>query len=75
MVGDRLDNDILPAGKLGLMTAHIVLEDNFGAPDPDISQIDPDLQVSSLWELSQNLVPSTSPACAERVSGKDDSSS
>ncbi len=75
MVGDRLDNDILPAGKLGLMTAHIVLEDKFGAPDPDIGQIDPDLQVSSLWELSQNLVPSTSSACAERASEKDDSSS
>jgi len=72
MVGDRLDNDILPARKLGMMTAQVLLKDNFGATDPACGRVDPDFQVGSLWELAQILVPSSSLASKEGVSkGKD----
>jgi FMN phosphatase YigB (HAD superfamily) len=57
MVGDRLDNDILPAQKLGLATAQILLENTFGAPPAHILDVRPDFRVSSLWELAQKLVP------------------
>ncbi len=57
MVGDRLDNDILPAQKLGLATAQVLLENNFGAPAPGLDGVEPDLQVCSLWELAEKLIP------------------
>jgi HAD superfamily hydrolase (TIGR01549 family) len=57
MVGDRLDNDILPAKKLGLATAQVMLENNFGASPPGLNRVEPDLKVGSLWELTQKLVP------------------
>jgi len=68
MVGDRLDNDILPAQKLGMMTAHVKLEHNFGATNPAFDQIDPDFQVLSLRELAQILVPASSSAGKEGIS-------
>jgi HAD superfamily hydrolase (TIGR01549 family) len=57
MVGDRLDNDILPAQKLGLGTALVMLENNFGAPPRHVREVEPDIQVHSLWELAQELAP------------------
>lgn len=75
MVGDRLDNDILPARKLGMMTAQVMLENNFGSADPASDQIDPDFQVGSLWELAQILVPSGSSGNKEGVFRRGTSSS
>jgi HAD superfamily hydrolase (TIGR01549 family) len=71
MVGDRLDNDILPARKLGMMTAHIKLKHNFGPANPVFDQIDPDFQASSLWELAQMLVSGNSAAIQEGTSQED----
>jgi HAD superfamily hydrolase (TIGR01549 family) len=68
MVGDRLDNDILPARKLGMMTAHIKLKHNFGAANPSFDQIDPDFQANSLRELAQILVSRDSSTIREEIS-------
>jgi len=57
MVGDRMDNDIQPAQKLGLKTAHVLLESNFGSVSPGLNRVVPDLEVSSLRELAQTLQP------------------
>jgi HAD superfamily hydrolase (TIGR01549 family) len=57
MVGDRLDNDVLPARQLGLATALVELKHNFGAPPVHARGIDPDIRVESLWELAQQLLP------------------
>jgi HAD superfamily hydrolase (TIGR01549 family) len=71
MVGDRLDNDILPARNLGLMTAHVKLEHNFGATNPALDRIDPDYEVSSLQELAQLLMATSSSARREGVFKED----
>ncbi|KPL18563.1 MAG: hypothetical protein AMJ92_07290 [candidate division Zixibacteria bacterium SM23_81] len=65
MVGDRLDNDILPAQSLGLMTAHVKLEHNFGATSSALNGIDPDYEVDSLQELAQLLMTTSSSARTE----------
>ena len=56
MVGDRLDNDIFPAQRLGLSTALITLKNNFGAPPAHVRGIEPDIRVASLTELTEKLV-------------------
>jgi HAD superfamily hydrolase (TIGR01549 family) len=57
MVGDRLDNDILPAQRLGLNTALITLKNTFGAPPTHVRSIAPDIRAASLLELAEKLVP------------------
>ena len=56
MVGDRLDNDILPAQKLGLHTALIKLKSNFGNAPAHVRDIRPDIQAASLAELAERIV-------------------
>ncbi len=55
MVGDRLDNDIFPAQRLGLNTALITLKNNFGAPPAHVRGIEPDIRAASLPELTEKL--------------------
>jgi putative hydrolase of the HAD superfamily len=52
MVGDRLDNDILPAQRLGLRTALITLKNQFGNAPLHVKGIRPDMQAGSLAELA-----------------------
>ena len=54
MVGDRLDNDILPAAKLGMKTVW-VRQGPFAGGNPEALGITPDLTVDSLEELSEKL--------------------
>lgn len=54
MVGDRLDNDILPAQKLGMKTVW-VRQGSFAGGDPEKLGIVPDLTVDSLEELSEKV--------------------
>jgi HAD superfamily hydrolase (TIGR01549 family) len=75
MVGDRLDNDILPAKKLGLITAQVMLDHSFGAPPPDLDGIEPDLRVSSVRELSQKLVPNGATTIGEKAPRLDNNPS
>ena len=56
MVGDRLDNDILPAQKLGLYTALITLKNNFGAAPVHVRDIRPDIRAASLAELAERII-------------------
>ena len=56
MVGDRLDNDILPAQQLGLRTALIALKHNFGAAPVHVRDVRPDIRVASLAELAERVV-------------------
>ncbi len=50
MVGDRLDNDILPAKAMGWKT--IWIKQGFGAAQSPVDKTDtPDFAVSSLWEI------------------------
>jgi FMN phosphatase YigB (HAD superfamily) len=71
MVGDRLDNDILPAQNLGLKTAYVKLEHNFGATSSALDRIDPDCEVGSLQELAQLLMATSSSARREGVFKED----
>jgi len=52
MVGDRLDNDILPAQQLGIRTALIRLKSHFGDAPAHVRDIRPDIQAGSLAELA-----------------------
>jgi len=55
MVGDRLDNDIGPAKRLGMRTARVG-GDHFAWQEPaDESEI-PDIEATDLRELAENLL-------------------
>jgi HAD superfamily hydrolase (TIGR01549 family) len=69
MVGDRMDNDILPAKKLGLRTAHVMLESSFGSVSPGLDRVEPDLKVGSLLELAQRLLPEDRSEFVETATG------
>jgi len=56
MVGDRLDNDILPAQQLGFHTALIMLKHNFGSAPVHVRDVRPDIKVASLAELAERIV-------------------
>ena len=55
MVGDRLDNDILPAKKLGMKTVW-VRQGSFAGGDPGKLGIIPDLVIESIGELYSTVI-------------------
>ena len=57
MAGDRLDNDILPAAKLGMKTIWI-LQGSFAGGDPAKLGIRPDLTVGSIGEAAEYFLTS-----------------
>ena len=57
MVGDRLDNDIVPAKQLGMKTIWI-RQGWGGVPEPKSAEETPDAQVNSLEELRELLCSS-----------------
>jgi putative hydrolase of the HAD superfamily len=69
MVGDRLDNDILPAQELGLATALVQLNHNFGAPPRHVREIQPDVRVDSLCDLARKLAPEEDAAVEKQTGG------
>jgi HAD superfamily hydrolase (TIGR01549 family) len=69
MVGDRLDNDILPAQELGLATALVELNHNFGAPPRHVREVQPDMRVDSLWDLARKLAPEAETAVEKPTGG------
>jgi HAD superfamily hydrolase (TIGR01549 family) len=71
MVGDRLDNDILPAQKLGLMTALITLKNNFGGPPVHLRGAEADMKASSLVKLAQKLLSGTTAVLSKSATGVD----
>jgi len=52
MVGDRLDNDILPAVKLGMKTLW-VRQGSFAGGNPELLGIEPDATVNTLSEIAE----------------------
>jgi len=55
MVGDRLDNDIVPANEIGMYTIWIKQENwKDACPREELEQ--PDMTVESLCELCERLV-------------------
>jgi len=70
MVGDRLDNDILPAQRLGLRTALIELKSHFGDAPAHVKSIRPDIRVGSLQELAERILqPAEAEISPETVGG------
>lgn len=54
MIGDRLDNDIAPAGKLGMRTVWI-RQGMGGNGNPSRLPVQPDAMVRNLWEIPEIL--------------------